>query len=172
MDMGLPGAQALRDRVPSDLTLIQEAELTGATQEVRFDGATRRICTPDGDCNTQCQNGPDCKLRFTLNERVFMPADAPHILKLGQASRWTLRGDRAWQHPFHIHVNPFEVERDEPGPDGQMIKAKLWKDTIIVPSRMTTLASRYTKFDGEFVIHCHILGHEDMGMMQRIKITR
>ena len=35
-----------------------------------------------------------------------------------------------------------------------------------------TLRSRYTKFEGEFVIHCHILGHEDMGMMERVKISK
>jgi FtsP/CotA-like multicopper oxidase with cupredoxin domain len=98
------------------------------------------------------------------------------MLKLGQASEWMLTGDGIFAHPFHVHVNPFEVERSEPGPDGRMIRAKVWKDTILVTvgpgGPPTILRSRYRDFEGEFVIHCHILGHEDMGMMERVRISK
>lgn len=172
-EMALPRSEALRDRMPSHLEPIKATELTDEPQEVRFDGVNARTCTPGGAC-TPCEGGPDCDTRFTINERVYMPQHEPRKLKLGQASQWTVVGDFVWPHPFHIHVNPFEVERSEPGPDGQMIKAKVWKDTIMVPLDGTpvTLRSRYTMFDGEFVIHCHILGHEDMGMMQRVRIIK
>jgi FtsP/CotA-like multicopper oxidase with cupredoxin domain len=34
-----------------------------------------------------------------------------------------------------------------------------------------TLKARYLDYVGTFVLHCHILGHEDMGMMQLVKIV-
>jgi FtsP/CotA-like multicopper oxidase with cupredoxin domain len=111
-----------------------------------------------------------------LNERIFMDGDPPRMLKLGQAAEWTLTGDGAFAHPFHIHVNPFEVLRQEPGADGKLTWAKVWKDTINLPSagnpRPVVLRSRYKTFEGDFVIYCHILGHEDMGMMQRVRISK
>jgi FtsP/CotA-like multicopper oxidase with cupredoxin domain len=174
-DMALPSSEALRDRVPSDLEPIHEKELTDVPQYVRFDGVSPRVCTPDGDCKATCQDGaPNCETRFTLNERVFMPNHPPRMLRLGQASEWTISGEGRFPHPFHIHVNPFEVEREEPGPDGQMVRAKIWKDTILVPADGTPiiLRSRYTRFEGEFVIHCHILSHEDRGMMERVRISK
>ena len=178
-DMPLPGSETLRDRVPSELTSIGDNELTDTAQAVRFDGVSNRSCTPDGDCSRVCQDddpNPECKPRFTLNEHVFMPNDPPRVLKLGQASEWTLNGDGVFTHPFHIHVNPFEVEREEPGPDGKMRRAKVWKDTISLRGggnpRPIIIRSRYRTFEGDFVIHCHILGHEDMGMMQRVRISQ
>jgi FtsP/CotA-like multicopper oxidase with cupredoxin domain len=98
----------------------------------------------------------------------------PRTLKLGTASQWMLKGEGGYPHPFHIHVNPFEVERREPGADGQMTAVKVWKDTINVPADGSPIVvwSRYLRFEGEFVLHCHILGHEDMGMMQRIRISK
>lgn len=177
--ISLPSSEALGDRVPSDLTPIGDHELTDTPQPVRFDGVSVRSCSADGDCSKVCQEedpDPECKPRFTLNERVFMASDPPRMLKLGQASEWTLNGDGRFPHPFHIHVNPFQVEREEPGPDGKMRWAKVWKDTINLRSgenpRPVVLRSRYKTFEGDFVIHCHILGHEDMGMMQRVRISR
>ncbi|WP_091963771.1 multicopper oxidase family protein [Bradyrhizobium shewense] len=175
-DMALPSGEELRDRVPSDLVPIRDEELTDAEQSVRFDGMSRRSCTPDGNCPICQTETPDCKLHFTSNERVFMPEHAPRVLKLGQASKWTITGDGIFPHPFHIHVNPFEVEREEPAKDGKMQQAKLWKDTIILPAggqpKPIVIRSRYLDYEGEFVMHCHILGHEDMGMMERVKIAK
>jgi hypothetical protein len=177
--MPLPGNDALRDRVPSDLTPIEPRELTDVPQAVRFDGMSVRSCTADGDCSKVCGDddpNPECRPRFTLNEHVFIPNDPPRVLKLGQASEWTITGDGAFTHPFHIHVNPFEVEREEPGPDGKMRRAKVWKDTISLRGsgdlRPIIIRSRYRTFEGDFVIHCHILGHEDMGMMQRVRVSQ
>jgi FtsP/CotA-like multicopper oxidase with cupredoxin domain len=57
------------------------------------------------------------------------------------------------------------------GPDGQ--PEKIWKDTILVTKGQPAieLRSRYEDFDGTFVLHCHILNHEDKGMMELVEIT-
>ncbi len=48
----------------------------------------------------------------------------------------------------------------------------MWKDTILVhQGTPIEMMSRYTDFTGAFVLHCHILDHEDQGMMQKVEIV-
>jgi hypothetical protein len=72
-------------------------------------------------------------------------------------------------HVFHIHINPFQVWRAGPTGAGQWV----WKDTQIIPADTTvTVYTQYTDFTGTFVIHCHILDHEDLGMMEAVEVVR
>ena len=103
--------------------------------------------------------------KFTVNGREFSP-DHRRVLELGKAEEWTLNSLRV-NHPFHIHVNPFEHERL--GPDGR--PQRVWRDTLLV--RQDTpikIRTRYTQYIGTFVLHCHILDHEDQGMMELVEV--
>jgi peroxiredoxin len=88
----------------------------------------------------------------------------------------SVNGVGAVSHPFHIHVNPFEViSMIEPGKDGkpdiEHIKDPVWHDTIILNEGWKVkFRTEYTDFVGLFVQHCHILDHEDQGMMQAVEI--
>ncbi len=88
-------------------------------------------------------------------------------LELGEAEQWRLGNTdtRTRQaHPFHIHVNAFQM-LDAKGQPAE------WRDTIIVPSgKSLQMRTRYERFPGRFVLHCHILTHEDLGMMQLVEI--
>jgi FtsP/CotA-like multicopper oxidase with cupredoxin domain len=101
---------------------------------------------------------------------------------------WVLENDTAGPaHPFHIHVNPFQiVEIDTPNPDGTYSKYLpannyIWQDVIAIPVAQTVngtlypgkvvIRQRYPDFTGTFVLHCHILPHEDRGMMQLVRIV-
>ncbi|HSF42795.1 MAG TPA: multicopper oxidase domain-containing protein [Thermoanaerobaculia bacterium] len=103
--------------------------------------------------------------KFTVDGEEF--PGSTRSLQLGKADEWKVESKLA-NHPFHIHVNPFEVlEKDS---SGRVIR-RYWKDTILVkPGQPLTLRSRYEVFDGKFVLHCHILDHEDRGMMQYVEI--
>jgi FtsP/CotA-like multicopper oxidase with cupredoxin domain len=120
-------------------------------------------------------------------------------LTLGNTDEWELSSKLA-NHPFHIHVNPFEVVRitktvgdreidifdkghcteldlkdpktGKPAPDPQYCdQIGVFRDTIFVKQGYQIYArSHYTEFDGAFVLHCHILDHEDKGMMQNVII--
>ena len=47
----------------------------------------------------------------------------------------------------------------------------VWRDTIFVkPGYKVITRTRYQRYIGDFVLHCHILDHEDQGMMQNIRI--
>jgi peroxiredoxin len=79
-------------------------------------------------------------------------------------------------HPFHIHINSFLVQevRDEHGKDvtTQEIGKPIWRDTLALKQGYTyTLFMKYEDFSGSFVEHCHILDHEDHGMMEIVRIV-
>ncbi|PWC36633.1 multicopper oxidase family protein [Azospirillum sp. TSO35-2] len=126
---------------------------------------------------------------------AYQPAVVDRPVVLGTAQQWELQSYFV-SHPFHIHVNPFEImaiigpdgrDVSEPGsgdPDYAGMKG-VWKDTIWVKSDITSALSsteppkgtykvvirtRYERFIGEYVLHCHILDHEDQGMMQNVSI--
>lgn len=106
---------------------------------------------------------------YQVNGQPFDPVDPKQVrhLQLNQAEEWKLESLLA-NHPFHIHVNPFQYDRI--GPDGN--QERIWRDTLLVTTKNPLrIRSRYTKFTGEFVLHCHILDHEDNGMMQSVKIS-
>ena len=97
-------------------------------------------------------------------------------LRLGEVDEWTVRSVNSVgpvHHPFHIHVNPFEVFSilDENGKE--TLDGPVWRDTVILRSNWTVkFRTRYSRFTGRFVQHCHILDHEDFGMMELVEITR
>ena len=75
-------------------------------------------------------------------------------------------------HPFHIHVNPMWVLRidvpDENGDLHNILPEPVWMDTVPIPrdGGRVVFRTRFDDFAGQWVNHCHILLHEDIGMMQ------
>ena len=80
-------------------------------------------------------------------------------------------------HPFHIHINPMWVLRvevpDERGELHNILPEPRWMDTVSIPRNggRVVFRSRFDDFVGTWVHHCHILLHEDMGMMQPVECT-
>jgi FtsP/CotA-like multicopper oxidase with cupredoxin domain/peroxiredoxin len=106
---------------------------------------------------------------FTVNGVSFSKQKQPVQLKLNTAEEWVIRSNRN-DHLFHIHVNPFELILER-NPDGS-VKRSEWRDTIIVgEGQEVRMRTRYRDFKGLSVLHCHILDHEDQGMMQKIEFV-
>ena len=78
-------------------------------------------------------------------------------------------GPRREQHPFHLHVNDFQVISI----NGRPYTARGLQDTVILPVRgVVRIRMRFRDFVGATVYHCHIGAHEDAGMMGIVDITR
>ena len=105
---------------------------------------------------------------FTIDGTTFDPSRTNITSKLGRVEEWTLTNTSTMDHPFHLHVWPFQVvERT----DGVPI-APGWKDTVNVPAgESVTVRIPFTDIAGRTVYHCHILDHEDLGMMGVVKVT-
>ncbi|MEO8128715.1 MAG: multicopper oxidase domain-containing protein [Bryobacteraceae bacterium] len=107
-----------------------------------------------------------------------LPGHINHRMKLNTTDEWLLGNEtfaargRRFAHPFHIHINPFKVtsilnEKNQEVDAHDLV----WRDTILVrPNYKITIRAHYLKFTGRAVLHCHILPHEDEGMMQVIDI--
>lgn len=89
---------------------------------------------------------------------------------------WRLQ-TKAVDHPFHIHQNPCWIMRVEvPDDNGNLVNIldkPRWQDVIWIPRSggRIVFRSRFPDYVGLYVQHCHILLHEDNGMMQVIEAT-
>ncbi len=104
---------------------------------------------------------------FTINGQPFNPGRDDVRARLGTAEEWTFVNKTPFPHPLHIHVNPFQLISSNGVPDPR----RPWLDTCPVPAAGTmVMRTRFTDFVGRFVMHCHILPHEDTGMMINVNI--
>ena len=96
----------------------------------------------------------------------------PWPLRAGTEEEWTLTNDSGGKHPFHVHVSPFWIV--DIIENGESVKKKnpfdprinRWQDTVNLPPKGSVIVRhRVSQFTGLYVIHCHILQHEDRGMM-------
>lgn len=106
--------------------------------------------------------------RFNIDGQLFDPTRIDHRVALGDVEEWTIRNASMMDHPIHIHTNPFQVVAI----NGQGMPAPRWGDTVNVPAfGSATIRMRFLDFTGVLPLHCHILTHEDLGMMQLIEIA-
>lgn len=128
-------------------------------------------------------DGPD-RTAFRVNGQTYDHNRIDAVLPLGKAEEWRTVSLNTG-HPLHIHVNPFEIVsikdhlgRDLTDPKGEAydpdyggLKGQ-WKDTVFVKENVrVAFRTRYERFTGDFVIHCHIMFHGDHGMMQNLRIA-
>ncbi|EYR62492.1 copper oxidase [Actinotalea ferrariae CF5-4] len=75
---------------------------------------------------------------------------------------WTIRNPTPMNHPFHLHVWPMQVLEI----NGVPMAGPVWRDVVDVPAQGEAVVRiRFGTFSGRTVYHCHILDHEDAGMM-------
>ncbi|NER33532.1 MAG: multicopper oxidase domain-containing protein [Oscillatoria sp. SIO1A7] len=110
--------------------------------------------------------------QFLINDKQYDPKTVQFCLQKDAVQDWKLTS-MAGQHPFHIHVNAFQII--DPGNSQDLNKGD-WRDTIVVPAKSVgngkpiIIRTKYENFTGHFVLHCHILHHEDQGMMSLVQI--
>jgi FtsP/CotA-like multicopper oxidase with cupredoxin domain len=109
-------------------------------------------------------------------------------MELGTTEDWVLENHTTVAHPFHIHINPFQVlQIDAPAATTgkvvpYMAKNPVWQDVINIPPGVQVaggsfvpgkvhIRHRFVDFVGTYVLHCHILAHEDRGMMQLVRVV-
>ena len=82
---------------------------------------------------------------------------------------WTITNSSNMDHPWHQHVNPGQVQSITGGDAAYAAlytKSPAWKDVVIVPKGGTVkLLVKVADYEGMCMFHCHILEHEDIGMM-------
>jgi suppressor of ftsI len=107
--------------------------------------------------------------KFFINGRQFDPDRVDQVMHLNDVEQWTVRNkSNAW-HTFHLHINYVQLTKI----DGKPLKGVYNADNVeTAPFSTVTLLTRPTQYTGKFVFHCHILGHEDLGMMATVVVKR
>lgn len=105
---------------------------------------------------------------FIINDQSFVIGRVNTRVRLGAVEDWEIVNKASMDHPFHLHTNRFQVISR----NGEAEALRAWKDTIAVGGYETVkIRVRFDDFTGTTVYHCHILDHEDQGMMGIIEIT-
>jgi FtsP/CotA-like multicopper oxidase with cupredoxin domain len=133
--------------------------------------------------------------RYTIDNRQF-EQNGPLVdqcMPLDGLQEWVVQNETTVTHPFHIHINPFQVTKIEvpvPSTDGTSVTYTTyapkgdfwWSDVQNIPAGVAlangqvapgkvTIRHRFVDFTGTYVLHCHILAHEDRGMMQLVRVV-
>lgn len=122
-------------------------------------------------------NGTNAPPHFMIDGKQFNPEIIDQTMDLNTAEEWLIENTTSIPHPFHIHINPFQiVEIFDPSksPQPQRLPPPWpWWDNFPIPANgWFKMWSRFTDFTGKYVMHCHIVGHEDRGMMQAVQVTQ
>lgn len=125
--------------------------------------------------------------KFMIDGKQFKGGHYDQTMVLGDSEEWTLLNTTTKiAHPFHLHINPFQVvEIYDPAFPGKIYKPEknfVWQDVIAIPPSVlrdgkldvgyVKVRHRFVDFPGSYVLHCHMLAHEDRGMMQLIRVIR
>lgn len=138
----IPAASTLRD--------LRQADVVGLRSLTFQEGM--------GDM----MGGGEEAMSFTFGGREFDANRIDQKVALGSVEEWVIGNDSEMDHPFHLHVWPMQVLEV----DGRALAEPLWLDVVNVPPRsQVTVRIAFDDFGGRTVYHCHILDHEDRGMM-------
>ena len=109
-------------------------------------------------------------------QKVFEPDEKPVIkTKIGAVEDWTIENRALETHAFHIHQIHFKLLEV----DGKHVPDSDMLDTVTIPywsgtgpyhSVKVRMDFRDPTIAGTFLFHCHILLHEDLGMMHNIEV--
>jgi FtsP/CotA-like multicopper oxidase with cupredoxin domain len=149
---------------------------------------------------------------FMINGKQFGETGevVDQCMPLDGLQDWVLENWTNTPHPFHIHINPFQVikieipvliDPNQPVSAGNIkyttytppctlacptckpVCNYVWQDVITMPAGQittdgkqiwqskVTIRQKYLDFTGTYVLHCHILAHEDRGMMQLVRVV-
>jgi FtsP/CotA-like multicopper oxidase with cupredoxin domain len=136
--------------LPQHLRTIQPLDLSSAnTQSVILTYAPKDA-------------GPDSGA-LQINGRS---SDAMLMANVGDTDIWNVENHTDWDHPFHLHgffFQPLDA-------NGQPIHE--WKDTYNVPANgKRSFVVNYDNRPGDWMFHCHILEHAELGMMGMLMLA-
>jgi FtsP/CotA-like multicopper oxidase with cupredoxin domain len=101
-------------------------------------------------------------MRSTIDGNTFDPNRVDMTARIGTVEEWTVTNTSPMDHPLHLHTWPMQIVEQ----GGQPVGPPTWQDVVNVPARSTTtIRVSFDAFAGRTVYHCHILDHEDNGMM-------
>jgi spore coat protein A, manganese oxidase len=107
---------------------------------------------------------------WLLNGKTFDPARSDAFPELDTTVTWQLRNRTAVTHVMHLHATDwYMLSRNgkRPKPWEQCLKESF----LIEPDDTVVVAGHFSDYTGKYVIHCHMLDHEDHGLMSQFEVV-
>ncbi|MBM3950665.1 MAG: multicopper oxidase family protein [Rhodospirillales bacterium] len=139
-----------------------------------MDPQLMRARRPDGSIDPDLVRGVRERMGqgriWTVNGRAVLMTGHGHdplfALRTGQTCVLDLANETAWAHPIHLHGVVFRVLSR----NGQTPARTEWRDTeLLHPGERATIAFAATE-PGDWMFHCHVLEHQETGMMGIFRI--
>lgn len=110
-------------------------------------------------------DGSGMTMAFQINGASFDMNRVDVVSKVGQVELWEIANSADMDHPFHVHGTQFQVVETER--DGKVANPpfRAWNDTVNVARGETVRILLRQDLPGPRMYHCHILEHEQLGMM-------
>jgi blue copper oxidase len=147
--------------MPSRLRDLAPIDIAAAAQRRQF-VINSGICAPRAAMSGHADTSP---VALTgINGRTFDMARIDVETKRGTSEVWEIVSV-GMAHPFHIHGASFRILSIDSGPVPPHLSG--WKDVVLVPEKAELLVA-FTQLappQYPFMYHCHILEHEDAGLM-------
>jgi FtsP/CotA-like multicopper oxidase with cupredoxin domain len=178
--MSMPGFPALAGELDTRTILTIEVSGHGRSMSLptalpAWDPPIRPIARRR-DFTFSVQRTPDHGfLSFGVDGAAYSMTAPPYRVPLGTAEEWTLKNAfdpklMEHAHVFHIHTNPFKITKR----NGKALSPPLWRDTYVLTKSAgdtITFESNFVDYAGKFVEHCHVVSHEDLGMMSAVEVV-
>ncbi len=112
---------------------------------------------------------PDTGTFWGINGKAYADRRVDHRVRLGETERWRLRNTSDITHYVHIHAEQWRTvrrNRQRPPPWERGLE-DTWR---LDPGETVEVAAKFQDYTGLFMLHCHMLDHEDHGMMARFEV--
>ena len=130
---------------------------------------TRAVAITNG--NTACP--PNAQGCYLLNGKLYAENRIDHIAPLNNIEIWELTNTSNVSHPFHIHDTQFYIFSSNGALAAPVDRG--WKDVVVVRKNATIkVIMRFTDYADTihpYMFHCHMVNHEDMGMMGQFTVA-
>jgi FtsP/CotA-like multicopper oxidase with cupredoxin domain len=115
-------------------------------------------------------HGIPAGMTFMVNGAIFDPSRVSLTSRRGEVELWSIENRTDMDHPFHLHGTQFQVIEREWGAVKTPEPYRAWRDTVNVQPGETVRIATVQEMGGNRIFHCHILEHEDLGMMGTLKV--
>jgi spore coat protein A len=117
------------------------------------------------------QVGGGLRPRWEINGRPFDPDHVEEQAPIGEVVTWRLRNNTKVAHLMHLHhTDWYMLERNgaTPPPHERCLKETFFLD----PFDDIVVAGKMSDHTGKYVVHCHMLDHEDHGLMSQFEVVQ
>ena len=108
---------------------------------------------------------------FTINGRSFDMNRIDVTARVGDVELWEIANPTGMDHPFHLHGTQFQVVERVRAGVARAASFLAWKDTVNVARGESVRFRVRQDLPGLRMYHCHILEHEDQGMMGVLRVS-